>query len=96
MDVLVTYDVETMTPAGERRLRAVAKVCERYGTRVQYSVFEVRIGPTSFVQFCNAISDVIEPADDSVNIYRFDGPLQDRRLSLGRKPDRNPGEPWLL
>lgn len=41
MLVVITYDVNTMTVAGEKRLRRVAKLCERYGVRVQNSVFEV-------------------------------------------------------
>ena len=40
MLVLVTYDVNTETAAGRRRLRKVAKVCVDYGQRVQNSVFE--------------------------------------------------------
>lgn len=39
MLVLVTYDVNTETAAGRRRLRKVAKVCVDYGQRVQNSVF---------------------------------------------------------
>jgi len=35
MQVLITYDVETITPAGKKRLRQVAKVCLDYGQRVQ-------------------------------------------------------------
>lgn len=41
MLVVVTYDVNTATEAGAARLRRVAKLCERYGRRVQNSVFEV-------------------------------------------------------
>ena len=33
MLVLVTYDVNTETAAGRRRLRKVAKVCVDYGQR---------------------------------------------------------------
>ena len=40
MMVLVTYDVNTETPEGRRRLRQVAKECVNYGQRVQNSVFE--------------------------------------------------------
>ena len=40
MMVLVTYDVSTETKEGRRRLRRVAKLCENYGQRVQFSVFE--------------------------------------------------------
>ena len=35
MLVVVTYDVNTATEAGAARLRRVAKLCERYGRRVQ-------------------------------------------------------------
>ena len=38
--VLITYDVNTETEAGKRRLRKVAKQCVNYGRRVQNSVFE--------------------------------------------------------
>ena len=40
MLVLVTYDVNTETAAGRRRLRKVAKACVNHGQRVQNSVFE--------------------------------------------------------
>ena len=40
MLVLITYDVNTETEAGKRRLRKVAKQCVNYERRVQNSVFE--------------------------------------------------------
>ena len=40
MLVLITYDVNTETPAGRKRLRKVAKRCVDHGHRVQNSVFE--------------------------------------------------------
>ena len=36
MLVLITYDVNTQTEAGRKRLRKVAKECVNYGQRVQY------------------------------------------------------------
>ncbi|MFZ0945560.1 MAG: CRISPR-associated endonuclease Cas2, partial [Syntrophobacteraceae bacterium] len=39
MMVVVSYDVSTIDPKGQTRLRRVAKVCKDYGQRVQYSVF---------------------------------------------------------
>ena len=38
MLVLITYDVNTETAAGRKRLRKVAKQCTNYGRRVQNSV----------------------------------------------------------
>ena len=43
MLVLITYDVNTETEAGRKRLRKVAKQCVNYGQRVQNSVFECQL-----------------------------------------------------
>ena len=45
MLVLITYDVNTMDTAGRKRLTAIAKLCVRYGQRVQNSVFECLLEP---------------------------------------------------
>ncbi len=50
MLVLITYDVNTETLAGQRRLRKVAKACQDYGQRVQNSVFECVIDPARLKQ----------------------------------------------
>ena len=49
MLVLITYDVNTETDAGKRRLRKVAKQCVNYGRRVQNSVFECILDNTQCV-----------------------------------------------
>ncbi|MFJ5279836.1 MULTISPECIES: CRISPR-associated endonuclease Cas2 [Streptomyces] len=41
MDLLLTFDSDTTSPAGQRRLRRVVRLCEGHGLRVQKSVFEV-------------------------------------------------------
>lgn len=43
MLVLITYDVNTETASGKKRLRKVAKECQNYGQRVQNSVFALWI-----------------------------------------------------
>jgi len=43
MNVLISYDVSTETPAGRRRLRKVAQACQDFGQRVQKSVFECSV-----------------------------------------------------
>ena len=62
MDVLVTYDINTTTREGEVRLARVAQVCERYGVRVQYSVFECRLSEASLLKLHIELEGVIEPA----------------------------------
>jgi hypothetical protein len=43
MLIIVAYDVSTETAAGRKRLRRVAKTCERIGQRVQKSLFECTV-----------------------------------------------------
>ena len=43
MLVLITYDVNTQTPEGRKRLRKVSKECINYGQRVQNSVYECEV-----------------------------------------------------
>ena len=49
MMLVVTYDVDTTNASGQKRLRKVAKICERYGMRVQNSVFEVLLDAAQLV-----------------------------------------------
>ena len=39
MLVLITYDVNTETAAGKKRLRKVAKVCVNYGQRARRKTY---------------------------------------------------------
>ncbi|MBL8171256.1 MAG: CRISPR-associated endonuclease Cas2, partial [Acidobacteria bacterium] len=49
MLILITYDVSTLTKAGARRLRRIARACLDYGQRVQNSVFECRVDERQWV-----------------------------------------------
>lgn len=71
MQVLITYDVETITPAGKKRLRQVAKVCLDYGQRVQNSVFELNIYPADMVEIKSKLEKIIDPKKDSIRIYNL-------------------------
>ncbi len=71
MELLVTYDVDTTTREGERRLRRVAKACEGYGYRVQKSVFEIVCNPAHQLLLEAQLLDIIDPAQDSVRIYHL-------------------------
>ena len=65
MLVLVTYDVNTETAAGRRRLRKVAKVCVNYGQRVQNSVFECILDAAQYTLFKAELTALIDPETDS-------------------------------
>jgi len=73
MDILVTYDVNTMTKQGRSRLRRVAKLCEGHGQRVQFSVFECTVSDTQMEVFRARLLKAIEPSEDSLRIYTLRG-----------------------
>ncbi len=96
MDLLVTYDIDTTTPAGVRRLLRVAQVCESYGQRVQDSVFECRLSPAALQRLMVELRSIIVVETDSANLYRFEGSLAAARISLGRRVEHELGRPWIL
>lgn len=69
MFILVTYDVSTLERAGQRRLRRVAQACEDYGTRVQKSVFECRVGQKEWIQLRARLLDEFKESEDSLRFY---------------------------
>lgn len=69
MLVLITYDVNTETPAGKTRLRKVAKQCVNYGTRVQNSVFECVLDPGQCLMLKSVLTDIIDEEVDSLRFY---------------------------
>ena len=86
MELLVTYDVTTESPAGRRRLRRVAKVCERFGQRVQFSVFEIEVDPAQWTRLRARLEGLIDSKTDSLRFY-FLGADWERRIEhVGAKP----------
>jgi CRISPR-associated protein Cas2 len=69
MLVLITYDVNTETPGGQKRLRHVAKVCENFGQRVQKSVFECLIDPAQLAAMRQKLLKEIDLGEDSLRFY---------------------------
>lgn len=69
MLVLITYDVNTETPAGKTRLRKVAKQCVNYGTRVQNSVFECVLDPGQCLLLKSVLTNLIDESVDSLRFY---------------------------
>lgn len=86
MMLVVTYDVNTTEAAGEKRLRKVAKICEKYGVRVQNSVFEVLVDAAELVVLKSLLSDVIDNENDSVRFYRLGNSYQHKIEVMGKEP----------
>ena len=69
MLVLITYDVSVTTPAGQRRLRHMAKTCLDYGLRVQNSVFECEVDPAQWTFLRDQLLSIYHPESDSLRFY---------------------------
>jgi CRISPR-associated protein Cas2 len=86
MLVLVSYDVEVTSPGGARRLRRIARACQDYGQRVQYSVFEIEVAPDQWVLLRARLLAEMDAARDSLRFY-FLGSAHHRRIEhVGAKP----------
>ena len=93
--VLVTYDVNTETPQGRRRLRSVAKKCEDFGQRVQNSVFECLVDPAQWAVLKQSLTDMIDSKTDSLRFYFLGANWKRRVEHVGSKPSYDP-EGFLL
>ena len=86
MLLLITYDVNTETPAGKKRLRKVAKECVNYGQRVQNSVFECVVDQAQAVMLQAKLEALIDPSCDSLRFYRLGNHYQEKIVHIGAKP----------
>lgn len=69
MLVLVTYDVNTETKEGRRRLRQVSSLCVGAGHRVQYSVFECQVDETTWAALRGNLLAAVHTGQDSLRFY---------------------------
>jgi CRISPR-associated protein Cas2 len=96
VEILVTYDVATDDAAGRRRLRRVAKVCEAFGQRVQYSVFECIVNSAQLEQLKHQLEKVIDLKQDSLRIYRLQEPRERYVQVIGRTLAHDLHEPLVF
>lgn len=83
MYILVTYDVQTETSAGQRRLRKVARLCMDYGQRVQNSVFECVLTEVQLANLKSKLETIIDSTQDSIRIYYLNKNENRRIITLG-------------
>lgn len=96
MMVLITYDVDFTLSQGAKRLRKVAKVCEKYGVRVQNSVFEMLVDSVQLAQIKLAITEVMDTDMDSVRIYRLGNKWENKIETIGANKALSQDEALIL
>jgi CRISPR-associated protein Cas2 len=90
MMVLITYDVNTESEGGKRRLRRVAKLCENFGQRVQFSVFECLLDPTQWADLRHRLEQEIDKKCDSLRFYFLGANWKRRVEHIGAKEAYDP------
>jgi CRISPR-associated protein Cas2 len=65
MLTLVAYDIRE-----PKRLSKIAKICQDFGVRIQYSVFECRLEADSFDRFWSKLNDTLDPDQDRITAYK--------------------------
>lgn len=96
MFVLVTYDVQTTTREGRRRLRRVATVCENFGQRVQFSVFECELGEKEWTRLKHELLEEMNPEEDSIRFYFLGDKAGRRTEHYGTKPGIDFGDALIV
>ena len=85
MMILVTYDVSFKNETGPKRLRKMARLCQVFGQRVQYSVFEIEVDMAQWTQLKNDLLKVMDENEDSLRIYYLGNNWERRVEHIGAK-----------
>ena len=96
MLILITYDVDTTTKAGEKRLRKVAKECVNYGQRVQNSVFECLLSEAQLVSLKSTLSFIIDNTTDSIRFYHLGNNWQRKIETMGKITSYDPTDSLII
>ena len=96
MNLLITYDVDTTSAQGRKRLRSVARICQNYGQRVQNSVFECDVTEVQFVILKESLLTVMDKLLDSIRIYHLSKNENRRVMTLGRETSYNVNETLIM
>lgn len=96
MFILITYDVNTSTEEGKKRLRKVAKECVNYGHRVQNSVFECEIDSAKWLLVKNKLIKLIDDQQDSLRFYYFGDRKKAKTEHIGVNPSLDVTAPLIF
>lgn len=84
MMVIISYDVDFTETQGAKRLRKVAKICERYGVRVQNSVFETIVDSVQLTALKSELINVIDVERDTVRFYNLGNKWNSKIDTIGK------------
>lgn len=85
MLVLITYDVCVSDDSGPYRLRKIAKYCQKFGQRVQNSVFECVVDESKFMDIKNELLKLMDEDKDSIRFYKLGNNYKNKVEQYGIK-----------
>ncbi|MEG2869291.1 MAG: CRISPR-associated endonuclease Cas2 [Terrisporobacter sp.] len=69
MYVILVYDIKS-DEGGQKILSKTFKICKRYLSHIQNSVFEGELSNSQLVKLEYEIKDIIRPSKDSIIIFK--------------------------
>ena len=96
MLVLITYDVNTQDAAGVRRLNKIAKLCVKYGQRVQNSVFECLLENYNYRLLQHELLKIADLKKDSIRFYNLGKNYSTKIEHFGVKETYDPQENLII
>ena len=83
MFIIMSYDI------GSKRVKKAMKICRKYLSHVQKSVFEGEITETNLKRLKDEMRKVVNTEDDSVCIYKTDSIKSILKQQLGKTEDNS-------
>ncbi len=96
MLILITYDVNTETAAGRKRLTKIAKICCNYGQRVQNSVFECDLDASQMVMVKEQLLSIMNAERDSIRMYNLGNKYSSKIVQFGKNESYDPEGDLIL
>ena len=89
--VIIAYDV-----ADDRRRYHLCKALERYGMRIQYSVFELSLKPKELHKLVDHLTGLIDNAEDRLLVMQLCGGCQRSVGRYGNMTSYSPEETLII
>lgn len=94
--ILVTYDVGFTDEQGPKRLRKIARQCQVFGQRVQYSVFEIEVDMAQWTMLKAALLKIMDEKEDSLRFYYLGNNWERKVEHIGVKKPLDLNGPLVL
>ena len=78
MKVVVLYDIDTHTAAGQKRLQRMAKHCLNWGVRIQNSVYECEVNAAQYREMTGELYTIIDETVDRLRFYNLGSHYESR------------------